>query len=174
MNLKSKIIILLIFICIVALLIILGGIIYIVSDNTGNTITNPSDYEKALSVISNKKEIVHFPKTIPNDATDVKLYCWKSSTNGELLILTFKINKEYLSNELKRHTFINQNDIVGSKQNIYFFPQKCQIKPEKFTFYVLKTENNISVYKDYFPYFSGIGIDKNFEKIIYYYIEPDD
>ena len=45
---------------------------------------------------------------------------------------------------------------------------------ENLTFYVLENEDNKYCYKQYFPYFTGIGADKNLENIVYYYIEPSD
>ena len=42
------------------------------------------------------------------------------------------------------------------------------------TFYVLKTKDNEQLAKEYFPYFSGIGVDKNINSILYYYIQPAD
>ena len=138
-----------------------------------SAITNVSEYNIALKNIREQNEILHFPKNIPDEAKNVKLYCISTDYNGELFLLQFKTNKQYIVNELKKFSFINENFPVGEKQSIYSFPQKPGfLKTEKFTFYVLKNTNNAQVYNTYFPYFSGIGVDKNFEHIIYYYINP--
>lgn len=138
-------------------------------------ITNVQKYENVLSSIEKQSEINHFPKEIPLEAKDVKFYYWTSSTNGSLLLLQFKINEKYIQNELKRLSFINYYQQIGCRQNIYHFPyQKGFINPNNLTFFVLKNKDNEYIFKKYFPYFSGIGIDRTMEHIVYYYIEPDD
>lgn len=49
-----------------------------------------------------------------------------------------------------------------------------RISSDGFTFYVIKDKENESYYKQYFPYFTSIGVDKNLEYIIYYYMLPND
>ena len=149
---------------------LLFGVFY-----SNRPITSIQKYKSVLSSIEKQSEIIHFPKTIPNDAKDVKFYYWTSSMNGSLLLLQFKINKKYIQNELKRLSFINYYQPIGCRQNIYHFPhQKDFINPNNLTFYVLKNKDNEYIFKKYFPYFSGIGVDRTMEHIVYYYIEPDD
>ena len=138
-----------------------------------SAITDVSEYNMALKKIKQQNEILHFPPKIPYEVKDVKLYCLSTDYNGELFLLQFKTNKQYIVNELKKFSFINEKFPVGEKQIIYSFPQKPGfLKAEKITFYVLKNTYNEQVFNTYFPYFSGIGVDKKFEHIIYYYINP--
>ena len=105
----------------------------------------------------------------------MKLYVQTSEDNGEIILLQIKAEKEYIEQELKKNLYINSNCPVGSQQNIYYFPIiKGFIKSQNYTFYVLKNKDNQYFYKKYFPYFNGVGVDKNYEHIIYYYINPGD
>ena len=143
--------------------------------SSNSVVTNINDYEHAKKIIKNQNYIQHFPKFISVQSTDTKLYSWSSEFDGELIILQLKIDRNYIMQELKKNDFINENSIVGDNQKIYHFPKlKGFICPNKYTFYVLKNENNKSVYPKYFPYFNGIGVDSKYEHIIYYYIEPRD
>ena len=47
---------------------------------------------------------------------------------------------------------------------------KCVCKDNTKT---LDDKDNCNEKDEYFPYFTGIGIDKNYEYILYYYIRPD-
>ena len=139
------------------------------------SVTDIDDYNKIMHNVKNPKKIAHFPKDIPNNAKDVKFYYWASNTNGEVMLLQLKTDKKYITDELNRLEFFNCYDSVGCRQNIYHFPQtKGFLKSHNYTFFVLKNDENESVYKKYFPYFTGVGVDNNLEHIIYYYIEPDD
>ena len=135
------------------------------------------DYGECLKLVQNKDKIKHFPKAIPSEATNVQLYCYPAeySGQGELVLLKLAINKAYIQNELKSYSFLNSNTPIGTPQKIYFMPtEEVGIPNEDLTFYVLKDDDNEHFYKMYFPYFTGIGIDKNIENIVYYYIEPAD
>ena len=48
-----------------------------------------------------------------------------------------------------------------------------KINPENLTYYILDAKDNFNEDDRYFPYFTGIGVDKNYEYILYYYIKPD-
>ena len=139
-------------------------------------ISKTKDYEKCLEAVLNKDKIHHFPKSIP---TGVKsyLYCYPADYKGqgELVILRLTSDKSYIQKELNSHTFLNSETPIGTAQNVYYMPtEKVGISKEDLTFYVLKNADNEYYYKTYFPYFTGIGVDKNMENIVYYFIEPSD
>ena len=162
-----------IFICLCLMIII--ALFFKKNQFDTSVITNVNDYDFALRNIKRQEKIQHFPKIIPSEAKNIKLYSWSSDVNEELLLLQFKTSKEYISKELKKFAFLNGDSPVGNKQKIYNFPNKPGfISPDKYTFFVLKNDDNEYVFKKYFPYFTGIGVDKKLEHIIYYYIEPAD
>ena len=141
---------------------------------TPTTYRNPSDYKKVLTNIENADKVSHFPKIIPNDAENVQIYGYVSAFGRELLILKFKTNKKYIQDVFNNNKFINANTPVGTKQKIYFMPSdNGRISSKDMTFYVIDDESNKPYYEKYFPYFSGIGVDKNYKYILFYYTCPD-
>ena len=138
--------------------------------------TNIKDYEKCLTETLNKNNITHFPKVIPNNAEKIKFYCIpaKDEYSSGLYLLKFEIDDKYIDNEFKIHDFLNTYDKLGVPQKIYNMPSKyVGIKSEDLTYYVIKNKSNLSVKYKYFPYFSGIGINKDKNTILYYLINPD-
>ena len=134
------------------------------------------DYEKCLKLVLNKDKISHAPKSIPTGAKSY-LYCYPANYEGQgkLVILRLTTDKSYIQKELNSHTFLNSEIPIGTAQNIYNMPtETVGISKEDLTFYVLKNTDNKYYYKTYFPYFTGIGVDKNMENIVYYYIDPSD
>lgn len=129
-------------------------------------IKNTHKYEKALSIIKEQGKIIHFPKTIPDSAQKVKLYCYTSKFNGETLLLQFKTDKTYIEQELKKYKFINTD---GKQEQLYNFYAGNGIKPDGFIFYVLDNEDNRYKYVEHFPFFNGIGVNKDLNEILYYY-----
>ena len=139
-------------------------------------ISKITHYEKCLVAVLNKDKIRHFPKSIPAGAKSY-LYCYPADYEGqgELVILRLTTDKSYIQKELNSHTFLNAETKIGTSQEIYFMPtENVEISNKELTFYVLKDKDNEVFYKTYFPYFTGIGVDKNMENIVYYYIEPSD
>jgi hypothetical protein len=135
-----------------------------------------TDYEKCIEAVINKDKIRHFPKSIPAEAKSY-LYCYPANyeRQGELVILRLTANKSYIQKEMSTQTFLNSETPIGTVQNIYNMPtETVGISNKELTFYVLKNEDNEYYYKTYFPYFTGIGVDKNLENIVYYYIDPSD
>lgn len=135
---------------------------------------NPNDYEKALKSIHFQKRIAHFPRVIPAEASDIQLD--KSSSNwfgSEDLIVKFSINKKYIDDELKKYKFIS----VENWQNTEYNPARSfysgNINIDDFTFYVINDKNNEIPNEHSFLYHYGIGVNKDFNKIIYYYTCPD-
>ena len=105
---------------------------------------------------------------------NVQIYGYSSAFGRELLLLKFKTNKKFIQDVFNNNKFINENLPVGAEQEIYFMPSdNGRISSNDMTFYVIKDESNLEHYKKYFPYFSGIGVDKNYNYILYYYICPD-
>ena len=140
-----------------------------------NTYTNPNKYLQAIKAIKHQEKISHFPKTIPLNAKKIQMYCYTSDYNGEVFVLKFKIDKMYIEQELKKHKFLNSDTPIGTPQNIYFvYTDNNRINVDNTTWYVINNEKNKQIYKDYFPYYSSIGISNNMDYIIYYYIEPVD
>lgn len=140
-----------------------------------NKITINKNYPIALSDIKNKEEILHFPAKIPEGAKNIKVYEYSDMPyNGEILLLNFEIDENYIDKELKRNKFINK-DKLGDAQKIYYVPKvSSDFKINEYTYFVLDTKDNRSFYPKYFPYFTGIGIKNNKSAILYYYIFPAD
>ena len=121
-------------------------------------------------------EIRHFPKSIPDNAKDVQMYCWPGSfeRDSELFLLKFKTNQSYVREELKKNKFLNEKTPVGAKQKIYNMPSEfVGINEHELTYYVLNNIGNHNEDSEYFPYYTGIGVDKSLNTILYYYIAPD-
>lgn len=138
-------------------------------------VRTPAKYEEVVKQLIRQEKLTFLPKTIPEGATDVQLYSRYDKVEREFLLLKFKVNKEYIENELKKHEFLNADTLIGAKQDIYFIPNdNGRISSDGFTFYVIKDKENEAYYQQYFPYFTAIGVDKNMEHIIYYYILPND
>ena len=132
-------------------------------------------YSECLNSAYYKSNIAHFPNEIPSDAKNVKFYCITSDNtyDGELILLKFKTNTDYIKKELSSKSFINSDDKVGTFQNIYNMPLNLiRDDYKKYTYYVISNYENKSVYKEYFPYYTGIGVDKELKTIMYYYITP--
>ena len=142
-------------------------------NNQNITIKNPSKYDKAYSIIKAKNKITHFPKVIPSNAKKVKMYCYTSDFNGEIFLLEFKIDKNYIEQELLKHKFVNIPK-TGEMQAIYHFYEGNGIKHDGYMFYVIDDEENREYSAKYFPYFSGIGVNKNMDYILYYFFYPSD
>jgi len=141
---------------------------------TNKTYRTPEQYSAALNSFK-KNDILHLPRKIPANAKNVRLYAFISNFNGKILLLQFDINKEYIEQEFKKTNFINADFPVGEKQQIYNMPSdNKRINTENMTFYVINNEENKAVDTEYFPYFSGIGVNKKLTTILYYYIEPED
>lgn len=148
--------------------------IVIAIQERSTVITNLKQYENALSRIKEQDMIAHFPKSIPLNAKDIKLYFRMSDYGTDIYLLEFKTNNEYIKSELKKNNFINPDTSIGEKQKLYHFYSTKHIKPDKYTFYVINNEKNRRIINQYFPYYSGIGVSKNLDYILYYYFCPED
>ena len=104
------------------------------------------------------------------------MYCFPSryEYDGALILLKLKADKKYIENEFHKNKFLNSKTKVGTVQKIYNMPsERVGIEQDQLTYYVLDDKYNYDENGEYFPYFTGIGIDKNYEYILYYYIRPD-
>ena len=141
------------------------------------TYTDIKDYQKCLDKVYHKEEIKHFPKMIPAGAKEVRMYCDPDEfmIDEGAIVLGYKINKSYIEEEFKKHKYLNQDVSVGTSQEIRYIPsEKIGINSHDLTYYVVKTPNNEwSFKKGFFPYFSGIGVSKDMDYILYYAINPD-
>jgi len=177
MNSKIKLalkILLSVIIGIAIFIAVLGIVLFLIPST--RPITEINDYKKCLDTVLNNDKIRHFPKSIPAGSKSY-LYCYPADYEGqgELVILRLTTDKSYIQKELNSHTFLNSEIPIGTAQNIYNMPtETVGISKEDLTFYVLKNADNKYYYKTYFPYFTGIGVDKNMENIVYYYIDPSD
>lgn len=135
---------------------------------------NPNDYEKALKSIHFQKRIAHFPRVIPDEAKDIQLYKSSNSWFGsEDLMVKFSINKKYIDDELKKYKFISIEKWQNSEYNPARRFYSGNINIDDFTFYIINDKNNEIPNEHSFLYHYGIGVNKDFNKIIYYYTCPD-
>lgn len=181
MNIKSILkIILKIFLGIVLLLIgiivIVGILLLYLHFSSYNIKTKDlKKYDKCISSVKYPNYITHFPKAISKN-DDTKFYCYTSDYHGEWILLLLKADKDYINQELKSHKFLNSDDKIGDEQEIYYMPSE-EVGIQKntdLTYYVLDNADNRHYHPKMFPYYNGIGVDKNLEHIFYYYITPDD
>lgn len=136
--------------------------------------TDPKDYPIIKEKIEKQDEIRHFPAQIPQNATEAAMYGYTDMPySGEMLILEFKIDRPYIEKELKKYDFWNKNDKIGTKRKIYHMPKPREdFNADDYTYYVIDKADYS--YIDYFPYYNGIGVDGNKNKILYYHIYPED
>ena len=133
------------------------------------------DYLVIKEKIEKQDEIKHFPAKIPANATEVAMYGYTDMPyNGEMLLLEFKIDRQYIEKELSKYDFRNKKDKIGTKQKLYINPKIGSIDTQNFTYFVLKEPNNERGFREYFPYYNGIGVNGEQNKILYYHIYPAD
>ena len=182
MDIKSILkIILKIFLGIVLLpigIIVIIGILLLYLHFTSYNIktNNIKKYDKCINSVKYPEYIKHFPKAISKNSDEAKFYCYTSDYHGEWVLLLLKSNKEHINQELKAHKFLNSEDKIGDYQEIYYMPsERVGIQNNTdLTYYVLDNADNRHYHPKYFPYYNGMGVDRNLEHIFYYYITPDD
>lgn len=86
----------------------------------------PNEYNKCLKLVFYQEDIKHFPKTLPTNKRNIKLYCYpgKYEHDGALVLLKLKVDKEYIEKELNNHKFLNRKTTVGTVQKIYHMPSE--------------------------------------------------
>lgn len=175
-NLKKifKILLYIFDFAIILVILSFGAFLFFLQSGKPRPIQDINQYKDCLLSIKGKDELKHFPKTIPDEAKDIDLYCYSApDIEYEFVLLKFKIDKSYIEKEFKSHSFINPNTPVGTKQKLYHMPSDTvKISSDKLTYYVLK-DKGYSENEDFFPYYSGIGISEDMNYILYYYFNPD-
>jgi len=127
----------------------------------------PQYYQKVLSDYP-KERIAHFPNEIPKEAKNVEMNAdIFSFFGGQTIVLKFDIDRQYIENELKKYKF-------KSKENFYHYVfsamitgDNIKINKDDYTLYVISGDF------DRFGKNYGIGVNKDFNQIIYYYSNPD-
>ena len=135
----------------------------------------PSQYKTAIKHVHSKSRIQHFPKELPNDAINIQLNFDENNWFGsEEIIVKFKIDKNYINNELNNYKFISvekPNEYVHDFNILSTYNNPISI--ENFTFYVINDKSHEHPDIHMFPYHYGIGVNENTSEIIYYYVCPD-
>ena len=150
--------------------------IYICFIDSGKIYTSPKDYQKALNQISHQERIQHFPKKIPNNASNIEFNqetcIWFGS---EAILLKFNINSNYIENELKKYNYISIEK--GTQKHpideILTNNNRIKIDSNNVTLYIINDRENENLEGHHFPYHYGIGVDKTNNSIFYYYTLPD-
>jgi len=134
-------------------------------------VTNIKNYNRALSNITHKERIIHFPRQIPENVSDIKLYESHGGIFGsEEIYLTFIADKAYINNELSKYKF---EKIEGPFENTwdYDYPLSAlgpnNFKIGGFKHYMIKKNNT----RRLFSY--GILIKEKTNQIMFYYATPD-
>lgn len=144
---------------------------------------NPIQYQEAKNSIDAQYRVYHFPKAIPENAKNIRLYKTNNSWFGsEEMILEFDIDKQYIENELKTYKFISIDKDIRETPNEYNFKYNeyrhiigygSNLNVNDFIFYVINNRDNENPKEHSFPYHYGIAVNKKHNKIIYYYDCPD-
>lgn len=131
------------------------------------------EYDKCLNNIQYKSSVEHFPVYSSFLTLEAKLYCHpgKFQGDGEVVVLQIYADENFINTELKKHIFLNPD---GKQYKIYnSVLSALGINDKDVIYYILKNNDNDYYYKQYFPYFTGIAVDKKKKFIVYYYIQPD-
>lgn len=158
------------------LVVMLLALLLLLILSESDIIKDTKNYDKCIQTVQHQNEITHFPKVIPNNVESSRLYCAPGAfyADNELVLLVLKADRTYIEKELKSHSFLNPNTPIGSPQKLYnTFTDWFKLPSNNFTYYVVKNKSNFNEGEDYFPYFSGIAVDKDMNYILYYYINPD-
>ena len=130
----------------------------------------PEYYQEVLNLFP-EKYIVHFPKQIPSEATDVKMNTYRNYFFGsEVFALKFAADEKYIRNELQKYNFIKKTKLDEGEwydTYAYYSVGKSDWGLEEFDFYVIqgrgyRRDNNM-----------GIAVNPDFSEIVYYYSAPD-
>ena len=146
--------------------IFIGSIFIILSYefNIESVSNNPKYYTNILKYFP-QENIIQFPKRIPCNAKNVQLYSEIFSFFGsQEIVLKFDADKQYIENELKKYKFKSKE----TPQHYAFSTMGGEnIKIDDFTLYVI--DGGLDRWaKNY-----GIGVNKDFNQILYYYTNPD-
>ena len=130
----------------------------------------PEYYQEVLNLMT-EKYTVHFPKQIPNEATNVKRDASIGHFFGsEVFALKFSADEKYIRNELQKYNFIKKTKRdEGKWYETYVLSAvgESDWGLNEFDFYIIQNEpsgrdNNM-----------GIAVNPDFSEIVYYYSSPD-
>ena len=124
----------------------------------------PEFYEEVITNFPEER-IAHFPKHIPQNAQNVQLHSGTHYFFGsQEIVLKFDAGKQYIEKELKKYKFKSKE----TPQHYAFSTMGGEnIKIDDFTLYVI--DGGLDRWaKNY-----GIGVNKEFNQILYYYTNPD-
>lgn len=119
----------------------------------------PEFYEKVLTSYPEERT-AHFPRHIPQNATNVEMDAdmW-SFQGGQSIYIKFDIDKDYIDKELKKYKFKSKE----SNNNNYI----CGILMKDYILYIIDGKY------ERFGKFSAIGVNKKSNTIIYFYCNED-
>ena len=127
---------------------------------------------KVLYVVDTKNK--NYKYKIDED-TIIYHFSINSSSNVTIDLVTEGVSLNYYYNNINyddNEFNIKVNHKVSNTHS-ELFNHGVNVKSNKLTYYVLEDKYNYNERGEYFPYYTGIGIDKNYEYILYYYIRPD-
>ncbi len=84
------------------------------------------------------------------------------------MYLKFDINKKYIENELKKHSYLRTWEYDSSQKYYY-----NGINYSDFTFYDVGDSTQGKQLATGLPYYYGIGVNKKQSQILYYYVTID-
>ena len=167
------------------LLIFIIFIIYYLISTSEQKTSQPKTYEESLNSVGDPSKIMHFPKVIPSEATNVYYFINSSPVfGGDIVYLRFNADKSYISNEIKKYNYIKiegpfsrkeQYDSRGSRSHIFnidgYSPKENILDITDFKLYVI---GNKSTHYNCHPSCEyGIAVNKKTNTIIYYSSDPD-
>ena len=114
-------------------------------------------------------QVSHFPQKIPAEASNIVLFADTYTISGsQVLYLKFDIDKKYIENELKKHSYLRTWEYDSSKKYYY-----NGINFSDFTFYDIGDSTQEKQLATGLPYYYGIGVNKTQNQILYYYVTID-
>lgn len=85
---------------------------------------------------------------------------------SEYITLKFNIDKSYIENELRKYKFIKIKKITPFNSPA---TDNYRINLDGFTLYIINDKDTENPKGHEFPYHYGIGVNKEFNQIVYYY-----
>ena len=134
----------------------------------GKVYEDIKDYNKAVDTIWHTNCILHFPKSIPENAKNVRMHkCAGPIFGSEEMFLAFEADKEYIDSEIKKFKFIKTEGPFSNKVARSVIFSNLSIDEEGFKFYVIG--DNSTSNTERFPLEYGIAVNHKTNQIIYYY-----
>lgn len=177
--LKKVLKIILIFIILVFAIGTCKVLYHIFAEGLCTEYTNIKHYQDALNIVREPEGITHFPHEIPKKAKNIKFYSFSGGFYHQRIFLEFDSDKNYIDNEIKRLNLLPPIKIQDTKdiiaiQSIELAKSEAKIDTNKYTYYAIDNNYNRSLIShNEFPFFSGIGINKDKTQIFYYFVNPE-